>query len=606
MSSVAGRVLEFFRVLGEARHIMPALKFKMPDHQEQISIVSVFEDVVAQHPDRLMLLFEGREWTYQAFNADVNRLAHGLAANGVTRGDTVALFMENRAEFVLSMLAVMKLGASCALINNSLSGRALAHCVKATDSKHLIFGDERTTVVDDCREDIGLPASGTYFWFKDEGDANPPEWTMDARDLMVAQPTNNLPVTREIKAGEVALYIFTSGTTGLPKAAILLHRKGLAASTVLGRLGFRVVPSDRLYLCLPIYHATGLGPGLFAFLLSGASVYLRRSFSASSFWPEVQQYQTNSFIYVGELCRYLTQQPSCAEERDNPLVKMLGNGLRPDIWDEFKNRFVVSRICEIYGSSEGNVTFANLFNKEKTIGATFAKVTLVAYDLENDQILRDENGLCIDAESGEPGLLLGEITKDYAFDGYTNKEATEQKIVVGVNAEGDRWFNTGDLVKEIDVGFALGLKHYQFVDRTGDTFRWRAENVSTNEVAEVLNQHPQIEMANVYGVEIPGVEGKAGMAALAIDKSVSFDLDHFTQLVDMELPMYARPVFLRLQRSFETTGTFKLVKTSLREEAYHPERVGDDEIYVRPPTGDAYRALDTDFYEQLRTGTAGY
>ena len=161
-------------------------------------------------------------------------------------------------------------------------------------------------------------------------------------------------------------------------------------------------------------------------------------------------------------------------------------------------------------------------------------------------------------------------------------------------------------MKEIDVGFALGLKHYQFVDRTGDTFRWRAENVSTNEVAEVLNQHPQIEMANVYGVEIPGVEGKAGMAALAIDKSVSFDLDHLTQLVDTELPVYARPVFLRLQRSFETTGTFKLVKTSLREEAYHPECVGDDVIYVRPPAGGAYRALDTDFYEQLRTGTAGY
>ena len=606
MGSVFYKAKEFFRVLGEARHILPALRFKMPDHQDRVSIASVFEDTVAQHPDRLMLIFEGREWTYRAFNDEMNRFAHELSAEGVTRGDTVALFMENRAEFVLSMFAVMKLGASCALINNSLTGRGLVHCVKATNSKHFILGDERREAVEAVLDDINLSPEGTYWWFADTVDTPPPEWATDARRVMEAQPTTNLSITREINAGDVALYIFTSGTTGLPKAAIMLHRKGLAASTVLGRLGFRAVPTDRLYLCLPIYHATGLGPGLLAFMLAGASVFLRRSFSASKFWPEVEEHQTNSFIYVGELCRYLSQQPERPEEKDNHLVKMLGNGLRPDIWDEFKSRFGVNRICEIYGSSEGNVTFANLFNKDKTIGGTFAKVTLVAYDSVNDEIVRDEAGCCVEAKPGEPGLLLGEITKDYAFDGYTNEEATKQKIVGYVVEPGDRWFNTGDLVKEVDVGFALGMKHYQFVDRTGDTFRWRSENVSTNEVAEVLNQHPQIEMANVYGVEVPGVEGKAGMAALAINHHEAFDLDRLTEIVDSELPAFARPVFLRLQRSFETTGTFKLVKTTLRDEAYHPSQVGGDCIYVRPPSGEPYRVLDQSFYERLCAGTAGY
>jgi citronellyl-CoA synthetase len=423
---------------------------------------------------------------------------------------------------------------------------------------------------------------------------------------MADQRVENIPITREITAGEVAFYIYTSGTTGLPKAAIMLHRKALAASTVLGRLGFRVKPSDRLYLCLPIYHITGLGPGLLAFILSGGSVFLRRQFSASKFWSEVQQFKTNSFIYVGELCRYLNQQPEHPQEKDNPLEKMLGNGLRPDVWDAFKTRFEVARICEIYGSSEGNVSFANFFNKDKTIGATFAKVALVAYDQENDEILRNEEGHCTEVPAGTPGLLLGEITSDYAFDGYTNKDATGKKVVHDVLKAGDQWFDTGDLIREIDVGFAFGIRHFQFVDRTGDTFRWRSENVSTNEVAEVLNQHPQVHLSNVYGVEVPGCEGKAGMVALAVDSPDTFDMTGFSRLVDAELPVYARPLFIRLQASLETTGTFKLVKTELRAQSFHLDQVGQDAIYVRPPKAESYQRLDDNFYQSLCSGTAGY
>jgi len=600
------KVKETVRVLGEMRHLLPALKFKMPAHDEVVSVASVFEDTVAAHPNRTMLLFEGKAWTYAEFNGLVNRFARVLQERGVQRGDSVALFMENRAEFILSFLAVLKVGASCALINNSLSGGGLAHCVEAAAANYFIVGGERTAVMDESREALAITQIESYFWFADSDTTRCPDGCVDAQAEMVAHSPENIPGTRDITAGEVAFYIYTSGTTGLPKAAIMLHRKALAAGTVLGRLGFRVKPADRLYLCLPIYHTTGLAPGLLAFIFSGGSVFLRRHFSASSFWSEVRQFQTNSFIYVGELCRYLNQQPVDPQERNNPLEKMLGNGLRPDVWDAFRTRFQVKRICEIYGSSEGNVTFANFFNKDKTIGATFAKVALVAYDQENDTIIRNAEGHCVEVAPGTPGLLLGEITNDYAFDGYTNKEASGKKVISNVLKAGDQWFDTGDLIREIDVGFALGIRHFQFVDRTGDTFRWRSENVSTNEVAEVLNQHAQIHISNVYGVEVPGAEGRAGMAALEVDSPENFDMEGFARLVDTQLPAYARPVFIRLQSSLQTTGTFKLVKTALREQAFHLDQVGQDAIYVRPPKASAYQRLDNDFYQNLCSGRAGY
>jgi citronellyl-CoA synthetase len=524
----------------------------------------------------------------------------------VTRGDSVALLMENRAEFILCMLALVKLGAGAALINNSLSGAALVHCIKATNATRCIVGEERVAVIDEVRTELALEAGRDYFWVADKAEQDKPEWAMDAVAAMAGMSDQNLPQTTEVTAGEAALYIFTSGTTGLPKAAIIPHRKILAAGQGMGGIGFQIKPEDRLYLCLPVYHITGMGPGFCGFISCGGSIFLRRSFSASNFWKEVQQSQSNCFIYVGELCRYLAMQPECAEEKNNPLQKMLGNGLRPDVWDEFKNRFGVSRICEIYGSSEGNTTFLNLLNKDKTIGAAISKVALVQYDNENDEILRDSAGHCIEVPLGDPGLLLGEITDKTKFDGYTNPEATESKIIRDVLKDGDRWFNTGDLIRQIDVGFAMGLKHFQFVDRTGDTFRWRAENVSTNEVAEALNAHPQINMANVYGVEVPGAEGRAGMVAFELEEGEELDLQGFHPLVERELPSYAQPVFIRILRSAETTVTFKLLKGDLREQAFHADKVAGDPIYVRQPRSAGYELLDEAFYLQLMQGEGGY
>ncbi len=606
--SLISSVKEFFRVAGELKSVIPVVASmrKLPTAEDKDSLGLMFERSVAKAPNSPFLLCEGKEWTYSQFNSEVNQLAHYFQKKGLGRGDVVALLMENRAGYIQSILAMAKLGVTASLINNSLTGTALAHCINTSNAKACLVGEERTAPVGEVLDQLNLEAGKDFFCLADKGEVTTPVWLEDVDPALELMPTTNLAATGDIQAGEIAFNIFTSGTTGLPKAAVLPHRKIIISGTTMGQAGFQAKASDRLYLCLPIYHITGMGPGLASFIAAGGSIYLKRRFSASSFWKEVQQYQANCFIYVGELCRYLLNSAPCQEEKNNPIVKVMGNGLRPEIWDEFKSRFGIERVAEMYGASEGNTAFINILNKNKTIGAAMTPVELVKYDYENNEIARDENGLCIPVALGEPGLLLGEINEKAQFDGYTDPEASKKKIVSGVLSKDDRWFNTGDIVKQIDVGFSLGLKHFQFVDRTGDTFRWRAENVSTNEVSEVINAHPQVNVANVYGVEVPGCEGRAGMAAIQIDEDTPFDWNVFETMLESELPVYARPLFIRVQRNIKTTATFKLVKNDLRDESYHPSKVGQDLLYLLKPGSKGYEPLETDFYESLCLGQAGY
>jgi len=299
-------------------------------------------------------------------------------------------------------------------------------------------------------------------------------------------------------------------------------------------------------------------------------------------------------------------QPRLPNDADNPVERAVGNGLRPDIWLDFKRRFGVKRINEFYGASEGNVAFMNLLNKDCTIGMTTNKIALVRYDVDADEIVRDADGRCIEVPHGEPGLLLAEINENQVFEGYTSSDATQKKIVRNAFSPGDAWFNSGDLIREVHVGFTVGRKHYQFVDRVGDTFRWRSENVSTNEVGELINQNPQVQFCNVYGVTIPNADGRAGMAAMALRPGVSrFDLAEFSDFVARTLPSYARPIFLRIHPEMEVTGTFKLMKGDLRREAYDLALLKDP-VYVMKPGQTRYEPLDNDFLEKIRAGTAGY
>jgi len=285
---------------------------------------------------------------------------------------------------------------------------------------------------------------------------------------------------------------------------------------------------------------------------------------------------------------------------------MLGNGLRPDVWPDFKRRFGIRRIAEFYGASEGNVAFANLLNKDCTVGMTSAVHALVRFDVDADEIIRDKQGRCIAVAPGEPGLLLGQINPEAIFEGYTSEAATEQKIVRNAFEDGDAWFNSGDLMRQVEAGFTLGYPHYQFVDRVGDTFRWKSENVSTNEVGEIINGFHQVKFSNVYGVSVPGADGRAGMAALTLEEGIpSLDLAAFSEYVSRELPGYARPVFLRVEQEIAVTGTFKMVKGKLRDEAYDVERLTDP-IYVMKPGSQCYEPLDSHYASMIGQGDAGF
>ena len=598
--------IEFFRVIWNFIQAAPTLLFfKPPADSEKTSLGLMFQRTAAKYPTKSAIICEGTELNWSEFNALTNQFAHSLKQQGVSRGDCVSVLIENRIELLCSVFALAKIGATAGLINTGLTDRPLAHCISIIESKKCLVGQELLTQITAIKDQVDL-IDKDYLWVNDPMiNATAPDWATDFSASLANMPSDNPPETEEIIAGEIALYIFTSGTTGLPKPAVIYHRRIMSAAQPYSKVGFYAKPSDRMYICLPLYHATGFLLGIGSCLHSGASMFVRRRFSASKFWPEVQQYQTSLFVYVGELCRYLAMAPECPEEKNNPLKTMLGNGLRPDIWDSFRHRFGVKRITEIYGASEGNVSFLNILNKDSTIGTGAVVVMLVKYDIDNDEMVLDENGKVIEVPVGEPGLMLGKIDDKYKFDGYKNADATNSKILTDLRESGDRWFNTGDLVRKVDVGFAMGLPHYQFVDRVGDTFRWRAENVSTNEVGEIINACEQIEISNIYGVDVPGAEGKAGMAAITLKPSHTFDVAAFTAYVDRELPAFARPVFVRIQQEQDTTGTFKLFKGKLKQQAYHLDQV-DEPIYVRQPKSEQYQLLDTKFYKKLIDGKAGY
>ncbi|MEP5323539.1 long-chain-acyl-CoA synthetase [Marinobacter alexandrii] len=564
------------------------------------------EALAKKYPDRSAVVFEGSELTWKELNALANRYAHALQGLGLKPGDCAALVMENRIEFLGTLIALNKLGVIAALINTNLKGKALAHCMTITDARWCLYGEERLSAIEEVRLERSLDSLKAWIYVPDLGEADCPNWSTNLAEESELESEANPAQSSRNTIADKALYIFTSGTTGMPKAAIMSNRRFLQSSQMSSIGGLRCDVNDRIYLCLPLYHGTGLFLGAGAAFNTGASIFLRRKFSGSRFLPEVREHGATCFLYIGEICRYLLSTPDTGEDFKSPLTTIMGNGLRPDIWAAFKDRFGIQRVAEFYGSSEGNMGFINLLNKDCTIGTGSLPHTLVKYDVDADEVIKDAKGRCIEAKTGEAGLLLGKITEFTAFEGYTSKEATEQKIMRDVYKSGDAWFNTGDLLKKVDVGFALGLPHYQFVDRVGDTFRWMSENVSTNEVGEVINTHAQIKFSNVYGVEVPQTNGRAGMAALLLEDGVSaLDLEAFSALVCEQLPSYARPRFLRILPEMDTTGTFKMLKGELREQRFDPAKVSDT-LYVMKPGSDQYEPLTDDFAKQVLAGNSGY
>ena len=596
---------EFIRMLGELKYMIPVLRYQWPQADENASLAHSFQESTNKFGERPFVYFEEETWTYSEANKAANSFARYLSSNGVKHGDKVVLFMENRPYYAISLLALNKIGAIGVLINTSLTGDPLIHCINSSNSVKCIVGAERAQPLQEVLEDINISNKDDFLWVEDTNEYALPEWAINLKANLDFDDNENLDQTNQVTAKDVACYIFTSGTTGVPKAAILPNAKLVAAATNITMAGYRINHEDCMYNCLPLYHSTGLMLGLCAAINVGAASFIKRKFSASSFWQEANKFNTTAFVYIGELCRYLINKDPSEAELNNPIVSMVGNGLRPDVWDTFKERFDIDRIIEIYGASEGNALFMNLFNKNKTIGMTSAEVALLEYDVAEDEILKNDEGFCKKITNHDPGLLIVEIGPNAVFNGYTDKEASEKKILRDVFKVGDAWFNTGDLIKTVDVGFAFGKEHYQFVDRVGDTFRWRSENVSTNEVGEILNGYKDVNMANVYGVKVPGCEGRAGMAAFSLEDFEGFNWLEFSEYVENNLPKYARPIFIRIIQEMDTTGTFKLKKNELRDDAFNINKV-EDKVFCLKPSSNIYERLDGNWLDKINSEEAGY
>ncbi|MGB6764298.1 MAG: long-chain-acyl-CoA synthetase FadD6 [Mycobacterium sp.] len=541
------------------------------------SIGKVFQERAARFGDRVFIRFGEQQLSYREANATANRYAAVLAARGVGRGDVVGIMLRNSPNAVLMMLAAVKCGAIAGMLNYHQRGELLAHSLGLLEAKVLVAESDLLDAVDECG-----------------GTGVSPTTIEDIERLAATAPTANPPSASAVLAKDTAFYIFTSGTTGHPKASVMTHRRWLAALAAFGGLGLRLKGSDTLYSCLPLYHNNALTVAIGSVINSGATLALGKSFSASKFWDEVIASRATAFIYIGEICRYLLNQPAKPTDRAHKVRLIAGNGLRPEIWDEFTSRFGIARVCEFYAASEGNTGFINIFNVPRSTGFAPMPLAYVQYDPDTGAPLRGANGRVQRVPAGEPGLLLSPVNWLQPFDGYTDPSASEKKLVRNAFREGDCWFNTGDVMSP------QGMGHAAFVDRLGDTFRWKGENVATTQVERALGSDKSVEECTVFGVEIPRTGGRAGMAAVKLRDGAEFDGKALASTVYRQLPAYALPLFVRVVESMEHTTTFKSRKVDLREQAYDPGI--EDPLYVLAGRDDGYVPFYDAYPEEVAAG----
>ncbi|MDH3200990.1 MAG: AMP-binding protein [Myxococcales bacterium] len=549
------------------------------------SLVDVVIRNAEDTPHDLAFEMDQEHLTWSGLDEVTSRIAHVLASAGVGPGGVVALLAENSPFYIASVLGITRVGATAALINNNLRGRPLAHAVEVSKATAILVSNTLEPGLRDCEEVCQSLDRILVF------DEDP--W----HGLLADTPSSPYP-SAKVRAGDDFVYIYTSGTTGLPKPCRVSHARAILAGAGFGALMYEFRPGDKLYCALPLYHSNGLLLGAAATIIGRVPMALRRSFSASAFWDDIHRYNATAMLYIGELCRYLVNSPPHPSERPNPIRVAVGNGLRPDIWPRFQSRFGIATIREFYGATEAPGFIANLSGREGSVGRVpFAGfkgyLSLVRYDVDHDEHLRDSNGFCIPCENDEPGELLiriASVAGGLEYRGYTDESATQKKILSGVFRRGDRYFRTGDLLRRDGEGF------YYFVDRIGDTFRWKGENVSTAEVADVITRSDEIAEATVVGVHVPNMDGQAGLAAVVpVD---GFNPDGFWRVVS-ELPPYAQPRFVRVMNDLAKTGTLKIQKTTLRKEGVDPASISDA-VYVRTDAG--YERLTPERWVDLKEG----
>jgi len=571
--------------------------------EKPLGLGMCFDRAAKQNPNGLALKYQDVEITYADMNAWVNQMAHYFLSIGIKKGDCIGIMVENRPELLATILASAKIGAVSAMINTGQKGKVLAHSINIVAPKIMVVGEECLPAYQVVRSENTLADDKHLFFadlntLKDQGSC-PSHW-VNLAEKIKGQPKNNLIQTQDIYAEDPCFYIYTSGTTGLPKAVIFNHGRFMKLYGTFGHVTVQLKKKDRFYVPLPFYHATALGV-CWSTILAGAScLVMARKFSTSNFWSDIRTSQSTAFAYVGELCRYLIEQPKTENDKNHKVRLIMGNGMRPAIWSDFKQRFGISNVMEFYGSSEGNIGFTNLLNLEKTVGFTTLPYAIVKYDRECEQPLRDDKGHLQKVAKGEAGLLIGHISDKAPFHGYTDTSKSQACILHDAFENGDRWFNTGDIMRN------MGYRHAQFVDRTGDTFRWKGENISTTEVEMLLEESDHINEAVVYGVEIPNTNGRAGMASIRLDKPIEeFDFFKLLQQMKENMSDYSIPVFLSISDKVELTGTFKHVKGPLKEKGFDVGK-NTNPLYVWLPESDCYVPLTQQIQNNIEQGMYRY
>lgn len=572
MLTTIGKIRNEARFIRDIYGVMKVLKELQPD--TRVTIVDEIEASVDRWGDKAALIFEDQILSYKAFDARANRIAHWAIEQGFSPGDTVALMLENCPDYPAVWLGLAKVGVVTALINTNLQGDGLSHCISIVESRAVIAGGEQAGYVAAlfAANDLTIP-----LW--DFNGQSGEDFEAALADQPETRPSGEQRA--HLTGADGVLFIYTSGTTGLPKAAKITHNR-LRGMARYARILGKVNAEDRVYNTLPMYHSTGGAMGTAGPLIYGATIILRRKLSVSRFWDDAVEHEATKFVYIGELCRYLLNSPAHPQERAHKVIAGFGNGMRGEVWQPFVERFGVPHMYEFYGSTEGNVALVNLSGKVGAIGrlpnwlGTKMGIAFVKFDVAEEQPVRGLDGYCVKADVNEPGEALGEIGTSgaTAFEGYHDKKATNAKILTDVFEKGDRWFRTGDLMRRDKEGYVY------FVDRIGDTFRWKGENVATNDVSDAVSKYPGVQLANAYGVEVPGADGRAGMVAMTIDDS--FRIEGLADHLKASLPSYAVPLFLRIQPEAETTGTMKLLKLALVKEGFDIEKVTDPIWFLEP------------------------
>ncbi|HEU0195870.1 MAG TPA: long-chain-acyl-CoA synthetase [Nevskiaceae bacterium] len=558
----------------------------------RMSIGSLLEAQARHHPRRVALRFGKQSWTYARFNRWANLCADACARSGVISNDVVAVLMQNRPEALACVAGTVKLGGIAAMLNPQQRGAVLLHSINLVQPRLLVLGEECLEAWNSIKANVDRRGLALYW----DGLSAAPDGFINTREMLVDADPENPPSTREVFAHQPCFFIFTSGTTGLPKASVMTHYRWLRGAAGFGRLALRLKPRDVIYCPLPLYHNDALTVGWGSALATGCCFALAPKFSASRFWNEIRQCDATAFCYIGELCRYLLNQPANRRDRDHHVRVVVGNGLRPELWAAFQERFGIQRVCEFYGASECNLAFVNAFGLQRTAGFTPMKYAVVEWSAGRSAPVRGPDGRLQRVPRGESGLLMTQVTSRAPFDGYTDERAGAAKLVRDAFRLGDCWFNTGDLVRE------QGWRHVQFVDRLGDTFRWKGENVATTEVEAALAACPGVTHAVAYGVAMPEGDGRAGMAAIAMSaQAPAFDGQAVARELGRRLPVYAVPVFLRVQDAPATTGTFKYLKAELQQQGFDPVGV-TDRLYVLVDRARGYEPLTPELHTDIVAG----